>query len=109
VLKRGRLLDSLRMWRPRKPLPVVVAVACPLADAGVEDEVPIPQDCEEPPDERTPEAGLDRPLGEYRPGLDHPPPRAGEGLRESDMGALGVPEVGVSKDRSFDLLCSSIA
>ena len=36
-------------------------------------------------------AGLVRPLLRFNPGLDHPPPGTGEGLRERDMGAAGVP------------------
>jgi hypothetical protein len=46
-------------------------------------------------------------VGVLRPGLDHPPPRAGDGDRESDMpskrGALGdVAEVPLARDfRSF--------
>jgi hypothetical protein len=44
-------------------------------------------------------AGLDRPLtvayGFVSPGLDHPPPGLGDGLRESDMGSLGLPGFGV--------------
>lgn len=40
-------------------------------------------------------AGLERPLrlayGLVRPGLDHPPPGRGEGLRDNVMGKLGVP------------------
>ena len=43
--------------------------------------------------------GLDRPLtvayGLVSPGLDHPPPGLGDGLRESDMGLFGVPGFGV--------------
>lgn len=36
--------------------------------------------------------GLDRPLVlMLRPGLDHPPPSAGEGLRERVIGKPGVP------------------
>jgi hypothetical protein len=42
-----------------------------------------------------PEAGLDRPLGVWSPGLDQPPPpRAGEGLRDNGMGVAGVPGFG---------------
>ena len=44
-------------------------------------------------------AGLDRPLtvayGLASPGLDHPPPGLGDGLRESDMGLFGLPGFGV--------------
>ena len=44
-------------------------------------------------------AGLDRPLtvayGFASPGLDHPPPGRGDGLRESDMGPFGLPGFGV--------------
>lgn len=37
-------------------------------------------------------AGLARPLEEMlRPGLDHPPPGTGEGLRERVIGKPGVP------------------
>lgn len=28
-----------------------------------------------------------------RPGLDHPPPGLGDGLRDRDMGAFGVPGI----------------
>lgn len=39
-------------------------------------------------------AGLDRPLEVMlSPGLAHPPPGTGEGLRDSDIGVLGVPVV----------------
>jgi hypothetical protein len=43
--------------------------------------------------------GLDRPLtvayGLVSPGLDHPPPGLGEGLRESDIRLFGLPAFGV--------------
>jgi hypothetical protein len=43
-------------------------------------------------------AGLDLPLpfpyGLVRPGLAHPPPGRGDGLRDNDMGILGVPGIG---------------
>ena len=43
--------------------------------------------------------GLDRPLtvayGATRPGLDHPPPGLGDGLRERDIGSDGVLGFGV--------------
>ena len=41
--------------------------------------------------------GLDRPLLLiFKPGLAHPPPGTGDGLRERDMAELGVPVVGDS-------------
>ena len=47
------------------------------------------------PDEG-PLAGLDRPLTlMLRPGLAHPPPGTGDGLRERDIGVAGVPVAGV--------------
>ncbi len=42
-------------------------------------------------------AGLERPLtlanGLVRPGLDHPPPGLGDGLRDSVIGIFGVPGI----------------
>ena len=86
----GRLVDSLRMCRPRKLLPLFVA--CPFAVVAVGGG-PILAGSHvcEPPGVRMPEAGLDCPLGVRRPGLDQPPPRAGEGLRDKDIGWFGVP------------------
>ena len=88
---RGKLVESLRM-RPRTLRPLLVA--CPF-DVVVVGEAPILEESHicEPPGVRIPEAGLDCPLGVCRPGLDQPPPRAGEGLRDKDMGTLGVPAV----------------
>lgn len=81
----GRLVDSLRMCRPRKLLPLFVA--CPFTEVVV-GGVPILAGSHicEPLGVRMPEAGLDCPLGVRRPGLDQPPPSAGEGLRDKDMG-----------------------
>lgn len=36
--------------------------------------------------------GLVRPLWMFNPGLDHPPPGTGEGLRERDIPGAGVPK-----------------
>ena len=81
----GRLVDSLRMCRPRKLLPLFIA--CPFAEVTVGGGAILAGShiCE-PPGVRMPEAGLDCPLGVRMPGLDQPPPRAGEGLRDKDMG-----------------------
>lgn len=38
-----------------------------------------------------PLVGLDRPLPMLRPGLAQPPPGTGDGLRDKDIGKLGVP------------------
>lgn len=40
--------------------------------------------------------GLERPLLIFKPGLDHPPPGTGDGLRDRDIGSAGVP---VTKDQ----------
>lgn len=99
----GRLVDSLRMWRPRKLLPLFVA--CPLAEVVVGGG-PILAGSHicDPPGVTMPEAGLDCPLGVRMPGVDQPPPRAGEGLRDRDMGRFGVP---VGEDRSARCFLSS--
>jgi hypothetical protein len=44
------------------------------------------------PFEEYPLTGLDRPLElMFSPGLDQPPPGTGDGLRDRDIGVLGVP------------------
>lgn len=45
--------------------------------------------------------GLDLPLPYelFNPGLAHPPPGLGDGLRDSDIGMFGVPGIGSSVDR----------
>lgn len=40
--------------------------------------------------------GLLLPLLMSRPGLDQPPPGTGDGLRDKDMGSVGVPATGDS-------------
>lgn len=45
------------------------------------------QDAELPPTL----AGLVLPLFIFKPGLDHPPPGTGDGLRDRDIGSAGVP------------------
>lgn len=56
-------------------------------------------------------AGLDRPLtltnGLERPGLAHPPPGRGDGLRDNDMGRFGVPGIVSSVEALRDGSCES--
>jgi hypothetical protein len=89
-LKRGRLLDMRRRWRVKKPWFCVAKEGYPLfpmffmrADSHTT-WFPLG------PGKAV--AGLDRPLVlMLRPGLLHPPPGPGEGLRERDIWKPGVP------------------
>lgn len=94
-LKRGRLLDMRRRWRVKKPWFCVAKEGYPLfpmffmrADSHTT-WFPLG------PGKAV--AGLDRPLVlMLRPGLLHPPPGPGEGLRERDIWKPGVPGIGES-------------
>lgn len=112
-LKRGRLLDSLRMWRPKNPpcfcvenegypppptpappgpLPLRPPALFNLDDSHM---TGVPLDAVKPLD------GLDRPLAMLRPGLAQPPPGTGDGLRDRDIGVVGVPgEEGQRKQKA---------
>jgi len=87
-LKRGRLLESRRMCLVKKPWFWVANEGYPpfpLRFVFVDSHTTgAPLDPEYALD------GLDRPLV-FRPGLAHPPPGAGEGLRDKDMAESGVP------------------
>ena len=47
----------------------------------------------------------------FRPGLDHPPPGIGEGLRERDMPTFGVPNIQnmVSHGTQTDIDCATLS
>jgi len=89
--KRGRLLEKRRMCRPKNPCLLVENEGYPaplwllffnLVDSHMTG-VPL--------DPGKPLVGLDRPLAMLRPGLAQPPPGTGDGLRDSDIGVVGVP------------------
>jgi hypothetical protein len=52
-----------------------------------------------PLDPVNPRVGLDRPLAMLRPGLAQPPPGTGDGLRDRDIGVVGVPGETSQKER----------
>ena len=99
-LKRGRLLDMRRMCRVKKPWFCVENDGYPFlpilfmrADS---------QTTWFPLGPGKAVAGLDRPLVlMLRPGLLHPPPGPGDGLRERDIWRPGVPVMVEDKHVSF--------
>lgn len=94
ALKRGKLLESWRMCRVKKPWFCVAKEGYLLAPE-LRDRAKSPA-WDAPPFVSPYDLdGLDRPLPlMFRPGLDQPPSGLGEGLRDRDMLMFGVPKRG---------------
>ena len=80
------------MWRPKKPWFLVEKEGYPVAEAAPFFSLDDSHMTGVPLDPGNPlVVGLDRPLAMLRPGLAQPPPGTGEGLRDRDIGVVGVP------------------